>query len=96
MKTTAKIGGLLAIMTIFIVGCSTEKNTWINRNYHSLTAHYNGWYNANELIDQGMSSYRDGRIEDYYEILPIDPVPDTAEVSALYPSIDTAIVKCKK
>lgn len=96
MKTTAKIGGLLVIMTLIIVGCSTEKNTWINRNYHSLTAHYNGWYNANALIDQGMSSYRDGRIEDYYEILPIDPVPDTAEVSALYPAIDTAIVKCKK
>ncbi len=96
MKTTSKIAGLLAIMTMVVVGCSTEKNTWINRNYHSLTAHYNGWYNANELIDQGMSSYRDGRIEDYYEILPIDPVPDTAEVSALYPAIDTAIVKCKK
>jgi tetratricopeptide (TPR) repeat protein len=96
MKTTAKIGGLLTIMTMILIGCSTEKNTWINRNYHSLTAHYNGWYNANELIDQGMTSYRDGRVEDYYEILPIDPVPDTAEVSALYPAIDTAIVKCKK
>ncbi len=96
MKTTAKIGGLLAIITMIVVGCSTEKNTWINRNYHSLTAHYNGWYNANELIDQGMNSYRDGRVEDYYQILPIDPVPDTAEVSALYPAIDTAIVKCKK
>lgn len=96
MKTTAKIGGLLAIIVMIVVGCSTEKNTWINRNYHSLTAHYNGWYNANELIDQGMSSYRDGRVENYYEILPIDPVPDTAEVSALYPAIDTAIVKCKK
>ena len=96
MKTTAKIGGLLAIVAMIIVGCSTEKNTWINRNYHSLTAHYNGYYNANELIDQGMTSYRDGRIENYYEILPIDPVPDTAEVSALYPALDTAIVKCKK
>ncbi|MCR9172464.1 MAG: hypothetical protein NXI10_08240 [bacterium] len=96
MKTTAKIGCLLAIMTMIIVGCSTEKNTWINRNYHSLTAHYNGYYNANELIDQGMESYRDGRVENYYEILPIDPVPDTAEVAALYPALDTAIVKCKK
>lgn len=96
MKTTAKIGGLLAIITMMLMACSTEKNTWVNRNYHSLTAHYNGYYNANELIDQGMGSYRDGRIEDYYDILPIDPVPSEKEVAALYPSIDTAIVKCKK
>ncbi len=96
MKTTAKIGGLLAIIALIISACSTEKNTWINRNYHSLTAHYNGYYNANELIDQGMTSYRDGRVEDYYDILPIDPVPTEKEVAALYPAIDTAIVKCKK
>lgn len=96
MKTTAKIGVLGAIAVMVLVACSTEKNTWINRNYHSLTAHYNGYYNANELIDQGMTSYRDGRIENYYELLPIDPVPSEQEVSALYPSIDTAIVKCKK
>jgi len=96
MKTTAKIGVLVAVITMVLVACSTEKNTWINRNYHSLTAHYNGYYNANELIDQGMNSYRDGRVENYYELLPIDPVPSEQEVSALYPAIDTAIVKCKK
>ena len=86
----------MAIIATVLVACSTEKNTWINRNYHSLTAHYNGYYNANELIAQGMTGYRDGRVEDYYEVLPIDPVPSEAEVSALYPAIDTAIVKCKK
>ena len=96
MKTTAKIGALLAIVAMTLVACSTEKNTWVNRNYHSVTAHYNGYYNANELIDQGMGSYRDGRVENYYEILPIDPVPSEKEVAALYPAIDTAIVKCKK
>ena len=96
MKTTAKIGGLLAIIAMIFAACSTEKNTWVNRNYHSLTAHYNGYYNANELIDQGMTSYRDGRVENYYDILPIDPIPSETEVAALYPAIDTAIVKCKK
>lgn len=96
MKTKAKIALFLVAVTLVVVACSTEKNTWVNRNYHSLTAHYNGYYNANDLIDKGIISYRDSRIENYYEILPIDPVPDEKEVPALYPSIDTAIVKCKK
>jgi tetratricopeptide (TPR) repeat protein len=96
MRTTVKIAGIVLFFAAILAACSTEKNTWINRNYHSLTAHYNGYYNANELINQGMTSYRDGRIENYYEILPIDPVPNEQEVAALYPAIDTAIVKCKK
>lgn len=96
MKTKAKIGVILGAIALVLVSCDVNKNTWINRNYHSLTAHYNGYYNANELIDQGIGDYRNSRIENYYEILPIDPVPSEAEVSALYPAIDTAIVKCKK
>ncbi len=96
MKTKAKIVVLMMVVAALVMACSTEKNTWINRNYHSVTAHYNGYYNANELIDQGITSYRDSRVENYYEILPIDPVPDEKEVPGMYPSIDTAIVKCKK
>jgi len=96
MKTKAKIALLVTVVATMLFACSTEKNTWINRNYHGLTAHYNGYYNANDLIDKGIMSYRDGRIESYYDLLPIDPVPDEKEVAGMYPAIDTAIVKCKK
>ena len=96
MKTKVKIGVILGLLITLLAACSTEKNTWINRNYHSITAHYNGYYNANELIDQGITTYRDSRVENYYELLPIDPVPDEKEVPGMYPAIDTAIVKCKK
>lgn len=96
MRKTTKIGGLFVVVASVLVACSTEKNTWVNRNYHSVTAHYNGYYNANELIDQSVLTYRTSRIEDYYEILPLDPVPDETEVIGMYPSIDTAIAKCTK
>ena len=96
MKTKVKIGVILGLLITLLAACSTEKNTWINRNYHSITAHYNGYYNANELIDQGITTYRDSRVENYYELLPIDPVPNEKEVPGMYPAIDTAIVKCKK
>ncbi len=91
-----KIAAIASLVMVVVFSCSTEKNTFINRNYHSLTAHYNGYYNANELIDQGMTSYQQGRIEDYYALIPIDPVPGETEVIGMYPAIDTAIAKCKK
>ena len=91
-----KIGAIASLLVMVVFSCSTEKNTFINRNYHSLTAHYNGYYNANELLDQSMLTFTSSRIEDYYQLIPIDPVPNETEVIGMYPSIDTAISKCKK
>lgn len=79
-----------------ITACSTEKNTLLSRSYHSLNAHYNGYFNATELINQSMETYKSSRNEDYYSLLPINPVPDDEEVVGMYPAIDTAVSKCKK
>lgn len=86
---------LLAVICI-LIACSTEKNTLINRTYHGTTAHYNGYFNANELIRQGITSYRNSLKEDYYSILTIDPLPNEEEVVGLYPALDTAIAKSTK
>jgi hypothetical protein len=79
-----------------VFSCSTEKNTVINRFYHGMTAHYNGYFNANELIRQSVEGYRTARVEDFYVLLPIEPVPNEDEVIGMYPAIDTAISKCAK
>jgi tetratricopeptide (TPR) repeat protein len=83
-------------LILLSAGCSTEKNTLLNRTYHGTTARYNGYFNANELIRQSMTTYRTSLKEDFYEILPIDPLPDEKEVVGLYPAIDTAVAKCTK
>ncbi len=88
------ICGVLIIL--IIVSCSTENNTFINRTYHGTTARYNGYFNANELIRLGITSYRTTLKEDYYDLLPIDPLPNEKDVLSLYPAIDTAIAKCTK
>lgn len=86
-----------AILLLFVLwGCNPAKNTTINRFYHSTTAHYNGYFNANLLLDQAISDYRRNVKEDYYTLLPLQQYPDTAAVRNLYPAIDTAITKCAK
>jgi hypothetical protein len=85
------------LLGLFILsGCSTENNTFINRTYHSTTAKYNGYFNANELIKTSLSTYRENVKEDFYDILPIESVPNEKEIGGMLPSIDTAIVKCTK
>lgn len=88
--------GLLLIVIAIITACSVDKNTFINRLYHGTTAKYNGLYNANELLYTAMKTYNDNKKEDFFNLLPVSPVPNQDEVMALYPAIDTAISKCKK
>ena len=87
---------LLQLVLLLLNACSTEKNTFLSRNYHGMTARYNGLFNANELLKASMLTYRSSLKEDYYNILPIDPIPIENEAKSLYAAIDTAIVKCTK
>lgn len=96
MIRVVKIAGVLLFVLAVITACSTEKNTLLSRSYHGMTAHYNGYFNANELIRTSMDSYRSSAQENYYEILPIELVPGEDEVIGMYPAIDTAITKCTK
>lgn len=91
-----RITGISALAFALLFACSTEKNTFINRKFHGMNAHYNGYFNANELLRQSMETYRASLQEDYYAILPIDPMPSETDVVGMYPAIDTAISKCVK
>ena len=87
---------LFLILIVIASSCSTEKNTLLNRKYHSVTAKYNGYFNANELINQAIRSYKASYKEDYYLQLPIERLPSEKEVEGILPAIDTAISKCTK
>ena len=86
----------LFVILIIAFSCSTNKDAFLNRTYHSTTARYNGYFNANELINQSINSFRSSYKEDYYNLIPIERNPNKEEVEALLPSLDTAISKCKK
>jgi tetratricopeptide (TPR) repeat protein len=84
------------MILLLVIACSTEKNTFINRTYHGTTARYNGYFNANELLRLSLNSFRASLKENYYQTLPLQPLPDEKQVVGMYPAIDTAIVKCTK
>jgi hypothetical protein len=90
------IKALLLLSPIFLVFCSTNKDAFLNRTYHGMTAKYNGYFNANELLTMGINSYEKNRSEDFYDWLSIQPIPSEEESKSMHAAIDTAVVKCTK
>jgi tetratricopeptide (TPR) repeat protein len=43
-----------------------------------------------------LRTYYGSRKEDFFSILPVNPLPNETEAKGMYPIIDTAISKCKK
>jgi tetratricopeptide (TPR) repeat protein len=80
---------------VIIVACSTEKDAWANRTYHNVTAHYNGYWNAQELIKETMDAFEGGYAENYDEILPVFVYPNEEESKNFKSPMDTAIKKCE-
>ncbi len=90
--------GLYILLLLFLLfsSCSTENNAFLNRTYHSATAKYNGYFNANELLDQALRSFYNSNKDDFYSILDVNPLPDEKEAKAMHSAIDTAVVKCSE
>jgi len=84
----------LSVLLLF--ACSTQKDAFLNRTYHGMTAKYNGYFNANELLILSIANFEKSRKEDFYQVLPIQPAPNLEESKAMYAAIDTAVVKCSK
>lgn len=83
------------LFLFIIISCSTEKDAWINRTYHNTTAHYNGYFNAGEIIKETMTDFEMNRQENYSEILPLYIYANDEESKGFYSPMDTAVSKCE-
>jgi len=86
----------LFIFLILLVACSTEKASFLNRKYHGTTARYNGLFNANELLAASLKTYNASIKDNFYAVLPVNPLPSEGDVKGMAPALDTAIAKCSK
>ena len=73
MKNAKKILFLIGFSTL-ILSCSTRKNTFINRSYHSITTKYNILFNGKEALEEGLEGIKNNYQDDYFKQLPIEPI----------------------
>ena len=50
---------LYACFLLFLVGCSTTKDKWVNRKYHETTAHCNAYFNGLEAFNDGVRTFEE-------------------------------------
>ncbi len=73
MKNSVKI--IVGFGIIFLIfGCSTKKDSFVNRKYHSISTEFNVLYNGQLALEDGLASLNANYEDNYWEILPIEPL----------------------
>lgn len=86
---------LVVLIAVLTAACSNKKDGTSYRAYHNMTAYYNGYFNANELVKKGEVKIREAHKEDYDKILPIFIYGTDETAKASYPDMEKAIEKCE-
>ena len=72
------------IVVVFLIsvffGCSTQKNKTLNKSYHSVVSTYNVLFNGNEYLNKGLENFNSSYKENYWDILPIEPIESTDKI----------------
>lgn len=64
-----------------IAACSRKKNTFLNRNWHAITAEYNTLYNGYRALELGKEELNQTYQDSYWQILPVEPMHIREEVA---------------
>jgi len=80
-------------LSLLFAGCSQEKNTIVNRTYHNVTSHYNGFFNGRLALKDAHTAMKTSYEEDYTQLLPIFIYAKPEVVQPVYPTLDRAIEK---
>ena len=89
-----QIAGITALLIVF--GCSTEKNTFVTRSYHNITARYNIYFNGYESFNGGVLKLEKQYRDDYTNIIPVFNYSDEKIAQSIASDMDRAINKSTK
>ena len=84
---------VLLFLLVFFWGCSTQNNTWLNRNYHTISAKYNGFWNARESFNHGVEQLSKAHEDNYEQILSIFRYGDEQQARSIQGNMDVAYEK---
>ncbi len=82
-------------IVLLIIGgaCSTQKNTFVNRNYHSITTKYNGYFNARESYRDGLYRLDQMHEDNYEDVLSVFRYGSDQQAASIAGNMDIAYQK---
>ena len=72
MKTNTIKYLIFTGLLVFLIACSTKKNTFLSRNSHALSTKDNILYNGGMALDKGIEEVKLGNIDNFWERLPVE------------------------
>ncbi len=88
-------GLILAGMTM--AGCATKRKKGetgkVKTFFHNMNSKYNGYFNADEIMKESLSTLETSNSDNYYEILNVYPYGDKTAAKSVSPNLDIAIEK---
>lgn len=72
MKTNLLKYTSLAAFLVFVIACSTKRNSFVSRNSHALSSKYNILYNGGLALDKGVADLKFQYKDNFWERLPIE------------------------
>jgi hypothetical protein len=100
LKTSKFRHTFFTIVLLFLVACSTKKNTVISRNFHALTTKDNVSYNGQISLDKGVLNIKNINKDNFWERLPVEKMQfkenDSDSVKTKNADFDNAEAKATK
>lgn len=81
---------------MFVHSCSTEKNAFLNRNYHYLTVKYNGFFNGNEAFKEAKKNIATDHVDDFDNLLDVFQYGTEASNKTYFSNLNRAVQKGAK
>jgi hypothetical protein len=98
VQKTKVFFGIIFLFILF-KSCSTSKDKFLNRQYHKINTKYNVLFNGNESFEIGKKILDEVYIDDFYEVLPVEPIilrGENFDNSTLIPGFERAEEKAVK
>lgn len=96
LKLKHSFGAVLMLLLVVSTSCSTKKNTWGTRAYHTTTTRFNIVFNAQTNYDKGIGELQKMQQDDYSNILSMYPISNHANGQAVVSTMDIVIEKSRK
>lgn len=99
MKTKILKHSFFIAFILFLVACSTKKDTFLSRNLHALSTRDNILYNGQIGLDKGIQEIKTGSKDNFWKRLPIERmqiIDDNAAVKTKNANFELAEAKATK
>ncbi len=80
-------------MLLLILSCNPTRDRWINRKWHSMTGHFNIYFNGEQKLLDATTQIEKSHINDFNKVLDVFPYGDEASAKTSANLLDEALKK---